>query len=193
MAFCQSWKLYTWIRYGSGDSKQLRQREWILYSQKRNLIKPEEITQFEGFMNLKSFFVNKMLQGTTREGLSLVIHLNYSDQTIISPSTDPKNSDVHLLLAFGRSCGGGKKLRTNYCCRVTMFVSKELAYNPSTKLGELQFLSRLIEDKCWVLFEEINDSAEKSKPDLSVTPLYISFARDEVAYHLVPIGKNFFL
>src|SRR5690606_24546868 len=133
--------------------------------------------------------IPRMIQGGTKDPLIVIFHFQYSTETILQKAASVMESDVQILLSFARSCGGGRKLRLNYCCRLTMFVAKHLLEYPQIRIGELQFLQRLIEDKFWMIFEECNDSAEQSRPDPLVTPLYLTFARDEVAFQLVPIDE----
>lgn len=187
---CNSWTLPTWMRSGTGESKQARQRQWILFPNHRVCEKSEQLVNIVGLVGIKEILIRRLLQGSTKDPFVMILHAQYSPDAVLAPVTDIKQSNVQFLFAFGRSCGGGKKLRTNYCARLTMFITKELVDSPQTRLGELQFISRLVEDKCWVLFEECNDTAERQKPDLHfICPIYLTFARDEVAFQLVPVDE----
>lgn len=188
---CTHTAIPCWIRTGPGDSKQARLREWLLFPDKRTLLPNatnEEITTINGFLGLESILLPRMTQGITKNPSSVVLHLKYSSDNVIE-SSNVKESNIQIIFSFAKSCAGGGKIRTNYCTRLTTVISKSLLKLPKTKLGELQFFSRLIEDKCWILFEDTNDSAERIKPDLSLTPLYLTFARDEIAFNLIPLDE----
>mmetsp|Transcript_8594 Transcript_8594/g.31789 ORF Transcript_8594/g.31789 Transcript_8594/m.31789 type:complete len:846 (-) Transcript_8594:3041-5578(-) len=116
-----------------------------------------------------------------------------------SAGTGPSSKSKKCSATKSRSTTKARcKYSSNTCVRLSMLVDRNIVSrsfsntkDPATKslrkkLGELQFVQRLLEEESWILFEAVNTGtvADRGRSKDIKYPLYLSYARDAVSIEL---------